>query len=161
MLSTLFLTLAIGTLMVALSTGSPAVPTDADRLPPRPDLAMPKAEEQAAKGATLRLQLDFGDRWEELGGEWDGIWTVVQWKTAEGDWVTVPGWQGSLDTVVRTEDGGVIGQKSWWVVKNDLGSKNFRWLVYSSQEGKLLASSNSFDLPAHSGWTVLVEEVLD
>ncbi len=159
MMGVLLLTIVIGTLMVALATGSPAITADANGLPPRPNRA--KENMDAAGGAMLRLELDFGDRWEDFGGEWGQIWTVVQWQNAAGDWVTVPGWQGSLDAVERTEAGGVVREKSWWVSKADLGSADFRWQVFTSQGGQVLSSSDSFDLPAQTGWTVLVDEVLD
>jgi hypothetical protein len=74
-----------------------------------------------------------------------GLWTVVQWQDALGDWHNVEGWQGTLD------EG---NKKAWWVDKADLGKGPFRWAV--TQSGERLATSESFYLPDSVGQTVRV-----
>jgi len=48
----------------------------------------------------------------------------------------------------------------WYVGKEDLGSGPFRWLVYDAQDGRLLATSDLFDLPERAGQTVEVAIML-
>ena len=77
-----------------------------------------------------------------------GVWTIVQWQDSAGGWHDIKGWQGMLD------EG---GQKVWWVAAKDFGTGPFRWLVYQSQGGKLLAQSELFYLPHSAGETVKIE----
>ena len=158
--TTLLVALVAGALMVALALAAPASTPAAAPLPPRPETEA-SADKSADNGATIRLELDFGDRWYEFGGEWGELWTAVQWQDAEGDWNTVTGWQGSLDTIEVTETGAIIGHKGWWVSEGDLGAESFRWQVFASQGGQLVATSDPFDLPLQAGWTVLVQAALD
>jgi hypothetical protein len=53
-----------------------------------------------------------------------------------------------------------VGKKTWWVAGRDLGTGPFRWRVYRSEGGSLLATSEPFDLPGAVGATVTVEVVL-
>jgi hypothetical protein len=80
-----------------------------------------------------------------------GLWTIVQWQDALGGWHDVQGWQGTLD------DG---YQKLWWVAEKDFSTGPFRWALYKSQGGALLAVSASFHLPGLTGETVMVEASL-
>jgi len=80
------------------------------------------------------------------------LWTVVQWQDGSGDWHDVEGWQGTLDDIQNE-----IGYKVWWVAKSGLGTGPFRWLVYQSKGGRLLATSEPFYLPGFKGGTVMVE----
>jgi hypothetical protein len=50
-----------------------------------------------------------------------------------------------------------MGHKTWWVVKSDLGTGPFRWVIYRSRQGPRLATSQPFDLPDTEGRTVRVE----
>jgi hypothetical protein len=68
----------------------------------------------------------------------DGVWTVVQWQDSAGGWHDIEGWRGTLDG----------GQKIWWVAQRDFGTGPFRWVIYEGQGGRLLATSESFYLPA-------------
>jgi hypothetical protein len=79
-------------------------------------------------------------------------WIVVQWQDQSERWHDVEGWRGAPDEVVGGE-----GKKVWWVGKADLGTGPFRWVIYQSQKGKLLAQSQPFYLPHLSGETVKVE----
>ena len=155
------LAMVAGVLMVALALAAPTSTPAADPLPPRPAMDGSAVSKSADDGATIRLELDFADRWYDFGKEWGALWTAVQWQDAEGDWNTVDGWQGSLDTIEVTGNGAIVGHKGWWVTEGDLGSEHFRWQAFASQGGELVATSDPFDLPVQSGWTVLVEVALD
>lgn len=67
-----------------------------------------------------------------------GAWSVVQWQDANGDWQTVEGWQGVVDN----------GYRRWWVAAKDFGKGPFRWAVFNSPGGSLIAASDPFSLPA-------------
>ena len=75
------------------------------------------------------------------------VWTTIQWQNQSGDWYTVEGWQGT-----PFEEGRVL----WWVQHSDLGKGPFRWMVYTAPGGKLLATSEPFNLPSRDGATVRV-----
>jgi hypothetical protein len=85
---------------------------------------------------------------------------VVQWQDEWGYWQDVEGWQGELDQVKSDDDGAVAGQKTWWVSMDDLGRGPFRWRVYRSRGGYLLATSDEFYLPAVSLDKLVVEVAL-
>jgi hypothetical protein len=89
------------------------------------------------------------------------LWTVVQWQDDKGKWTDVEGWQGTLDDVAIGEDGGVEGYKKWWVARSDAGKGPFRWVVYRSQGGAALATSEPFALPKSAGETGIIEVSLD
>jgi hypothetical protein len=72
-------------------------------------------------------------------------WTVVQWQAAQKNWNVVAGWQGIFDEIKTG-----TGTKLWWVAPTDLGKGPFRWAIYESKGGKLLAASEAFTLPAQS-----------
>lgn len=80
------------------------------------------------------------------------LWTAVQWQAHDGIWHTVEGWQGTLDEIKNGQ-----GRKTWWVGKADMGTGPFRWLIYQSYQGKLLATSSPFYLPGLFEQTVKVE----
>lgn len=71
-----------------------------------------------------------------------GLWTRIQWQDASNDWHDMEGWQGDFN-----EDQRVL----WYVGAEHLGEGPFRWLVYESQAGDLLAESVPFVLPSHGG----------
>ncbi len=108
-------------------------------LPPRP--STPTAA--PAPGGTIQLQARQPQ---------PGAWTVVEWQDALGSWHAVTGWQGSFDWISSG-----IGFKTWWVALEDLGKGPFRWRVYWSGSGKILATSAPFNLPAASRVMVTVE----
>jgi len=76
-----------------------------------------------------------------------GLWTIVQWQDSAGGWHDIEGWSGALD------EG---GQKVWWVGPAIFGEGPFRWVVYQSQGGQLLATSDPFYLPDSVGKKVRV-----
>ncbi|MBU1110905.1 hypothetical protein KKB83_04795 [Patescibacteria group bacterium] len=102
---------------------------------------------QKAEGGVieLRISLTAGPP------EWQKFWTTVQWQDASGGWHDVEGWQGTFD---RTENGNAV--KIWWVSEAQLGTGPYRWQV-SRQNGELVATSETFNLPAEAGQTVVVE----
>lgn len=118
-------TLFISILLTLLSTNWLTVRA----LPPRPTPA--PAEATPPRGAEIELHVE---------GIIEGIWTIVQWEDAMGNWHDVGGWQGTLD------EGNI---KTWWVGETDLGTGPFRWLV--TQEGNVLGISDAFYLPAFTG----------
>ncbi|MBK8899668.1 MAG: discoidin domain-containing protein [Anaerolineaceae bacterium] len=71
-----------------------------------------------------------------------GLWTRIQWKDAFGDWHDIEGWQGAFNPDQRV---------LWYVGEEMLGDGPFRWLVFASQAGSLLAVSPPFHLPSHNG----------
>jgi hypothetical protein len=79
-----------------------------------------------------------------------GVWTLIQWQDALGSWHDVAGWQGTLDGTSQL----------WWVAPRDLGKGPFRWLVYQSRGGLLLATSQPFALPRFNGATVRIDVAL-
>jgi hypothetical protein len=77
-----------------------------------------------------------------------GVWTVVQWQDSAGGWHDIDGWEGTLD------EG---NKRVWRVAPAAFGTGPFRWLVYQSQGGKLIATSDSFYLPDAAGKKLRVE----
>jgi hypothetical protein len=131
---------------------------------PLPPLPLPPSPEQAAPspftGGFIQLQATFPQAWPWGSAPWENLWTVVQWQDDKGAWRDVEGWQGSLDEIVTGADGTVVGHKTWWVSKSDLGRGPFRWRVYRSHAGWLLATSPTFDLPSQRHATTPVELTL-
>lgn len=76
-----------------------------------------------------------------------GAWTAVQWQDGRGDWHTVAGWQGALES----------GQKSWWAAADQLSSGPYRWVIYTRSGGAVWAVSPAFMLPAQERTDVIVE----
>ncbi len=64
----------------------------------------------------------------------------------------VEGWRGTLDTPTT---------QTWWVGSDLFGDGPFRWQLYTGEEGALLATSESFDLPTHAGLMVVVDMTLE
>jgi hypothetical protein len=85
-------------------------------------------------------------------------WIVVQWQDGFGNWVTVPGWQG---TAQKLYDQGVLKDwtttgtgtlfQQWTVVPDNYGQGPFRWAIYSGPNGTLLGVSPNFNLPTMDG----------
>jgi hypothetical protein len=108
-------------------------------LPPRPTpTAVPAVP---VNGATVRLH---------TSASMPGAWTIIEWQNELGDWYEVAGWRGHLDD-------GNADMKAWWVYPTNYGEGPFRWLVYTGQNGDLLAVSEPFDLPNHNHQVVSVE----
>jgi hypothetical protein len=126
-------------------------PRPTDVMPPRPTEVMPS---RPAPSPVLSEPGTSPEGYIELHirSIHANLWTVVQWQDHSGRWHDVEGWRGAPDEVVSGE-----GKKVWWVGKADLGTGPFRWLIYQSQKGKLLAQSQPFYLPHLSGETVKVE----
>ena len=134
----LILTLLIGLVGLWTLTLFSTLPANAGPLPPRPT---PRPTSvviigQVGQGAAIELHVPAAR------STW---WTVVQWQDAQKNWNTVAGWQGIFDEIKAG-----IGTKLWWVVLTDLGKGPFRWAIYESKGGKLLAASEAFNLPAQS-----------
>ncbi|MCO5188677.1 MAG: hypothetical protein M9918_10840 [Anaerolineae bacterium] len=125
----------------ALVMTTVAASTD-QSLPPRPPTATPSAASPASStmGQFIELHLD---------PPLQSLWTEVQWLHPEThEWLPVDGWRGSP----TTED--IV---LWYVGEENLGRGPFRWLVYDSEGGSVLATSTTFYLPASIGQTVVVE----
>lgn len=144
----LILTLLIGLVGLWTLTLFSTSTANAGPLPPRPTPGPTSVIiiGQAGQGAAIELHVPAAQ------STW---WTVVQWQDAQKNWNTVAGWQGIFDEIkVGT------GTKLWWVALTDLGKGPFRWAIYESKGGKLLAVSEAFNLPAQSRTkTVITVEV--
>jgi hypothetical protein len=127
-------------LWLTLSLMQPAAPVRAD-LPPRPDpteTAVPPKSD-SIKGAQIKLMVA-----QPIGNEW----TVVEWQNPmSGEWTAVEGWQGTLE---------LDGTQVWWVGREHFGDGPFRWLVYASEDGQLLETSESFTMPTRDLEVVLL-----
>jgi hypothetical protein len=83
------------------------------------------------------------------------LWTAVQWQDSQGGWHDVENWRGILDEINQHK-----GDKLWWVYPRDYGKGPFRWQVYQSPGGKILATSRSFNLPGSANQRVIIELTL-
>ncbi len=110
----------------------------AGSLPPRPTPGPTPVVVggQPGQGAAIELHVSAAQ---------PGWWTVVQWQDAQKNWNTVTGWQGIFDAITSG-----VGSKLWWVATTDFGKGPFRWTIYDSKGGKMLAASETFSLPAQS-----------
>ncbi len=147
----LALVLAAGVFALLLAA-LPILSVRAD-LPPRPTPQPAPPEAGLARLASVELQVHFGQ--EEQARHWQEMWTVVEWQDAFGDWHEVEGWRGTFDEIVDGK-----GRKVWWVYPRDLGTGPFRWTVYGSPSGRLLAHSKPFHLPDAMGQTSVVTVTL-
>jgi hypothetical protein len=131
----LFATVCILVLVVlpVLVQAAPLPP----RTPPEPEKPIPPP---APSGAQIVLLVQFPE--EGLDFQWQELWTVVQWQDLKGNWHDVDGWRGNLDEVTGEE-----GTKTWWLPNSLSGRGPFRWLVYESEGGGLVATSEPFRLP--------------
>lgn len=111
-------------------------------LPPRPTVE-PIAGDTPYEGGLIELR---------LSGMTEPLWTAVQWQDAFGNWHTVEGWRGTID---------LTQVQQWWVNAENLGEQNFRWRIYTAPNGDLLATSETFDLPAHNLQKVIVPVELE
>jgi len=135
-------TIAIGALLLVALLAQTAL-----ALPPRPTPA-PKQPAAKPAGSATVLLVQFPETWDWKETGWQNLWTVMQWEDEWGLWHDVTGWQGTLDDVEIQEDGTVVGEKGWWVPEAKFDSGPFRWNVYYSKGGALLAQSEPFNLPA-------------
>ncbi len=123
------------TMLLGAFTFAPQAPSG---LPPRPTVeptAVPVA------GASIQLLLANAT----VGA--DGVWTMIQWQDADGDWHDVEGWQGTVE---------LDGTQTWWVDGTQLGTGPFRWRIYTEQDGSPLAISDDFYLPERSRMVMTV-----
>lgn len=126
-------------------------------LPPR--AAPPPVDVQTTGGDTdggrvhLRGYFSNDWPWEEMHWQ-EGVWHVVQWSDHAGGWHDVDGWSGSFDAI--HQEAAWVGQKALWAAPDQLGKGPFRWLVSAGPNGRLLAVSDEFYLPAKSSDLVIV-----
>jgi len=128
---------------------SPAMTQAAPPISPLPSRPAPVADEDDEEddddeddepvGAHIELQVQSAP---------SGVWTMVQWQNSAGIWHDVKGWRGTLDEA---------GKRVWWVAWTDFGKGPFRWAVYQSPDGDLLAESESFYLPNSAGETITIK----
>jgi len=148
--------IALGILAMQLAMAQ-AAPLPLPPLPPPPTPSQAQAAPAKFTGGFIELRAQFPQAWQWNRSHWQELWAVVQWQDDKGTWRNVEGWQGSLDEVVTDEGGTVVGHKTWWVAKEDLGKGPFRWRVYRSEGGALIATSEAFDLPSQKRATTTVE----
>lgn len=104
----------------------------------------------ASAGSRVHLRVLFSNDWPWDLLHWQNdLWIVVQWHDHVDTWRDVSGWQGTLDTIYQED--GWVGVKELWISAEDLNSGPFRWLVYQGENGRLLATSDPFYLPAEPG----------
>jgi len=145
------LTVLAGLSVVLLLAGF----TDGDStgdLPPRPTpvptAVSPITVISAPNGEQIQLHLE--NEVNEIPAD---LWTAVEWQdTNTSDWHVVEGWRGTLDTPTT---------QTWWVGSDLFGNGPFRWQLYAGEDGALLATSESFDLPTHAGLMVVVNMTLE
>lgn len=135
------LALAVRLPSQALAAPLPPRPSPMPTRTPTPTPAAPAPTARPARPSGAHIVLYVQSAPAEL-------WTIVQWQDALGGWHDVEGWQGTLD------DG---HQKLWWVAEKDFDTGPFRWALYKSQGGALLAVSESFYLPDRTNAVVEVE----
>jgi len=99
-------------------------------LPPRPDRPPKEKKEKAVRPLVTAIEL-------AVTPTQDGLWSVVQWQDAQGDWQDIDGWSGWVDN----------GRTIWWAEEKDWGKGPYRWVVYEGQGGLLMATSDEFHLP--------------
>jgi hypothetical protein len=127
----------------------PGTPTVTAAPPPRPTLT-PTPYSTPSKGSPFGSYIEL-----RLPTDNINLWTVVQWQDAQGGWHDVENWRGILDEINQHK-----GDKLWWVYPRDYGKGPFRWQVYQSPGGALLATSHSFNLPGDASQRVIVEVTL-
>jgi hypothetical protein len=146
---------SLACVLLVLACVSLPMQATAGSLPPRPTLtpnrttATPSSKDQ--EGGSIGGSIELRVPTNQIV-----LWTVVQWQDTLGDWHTVQEWQGTLDEI----NAAGVGKKVWWVGQKEMGQKSFRWLVYENAGGRMLATSQSFDLPRYSGEVVRVEVTL-
>jgi hypothetical protein len=135
-------------LCALLLVTSATLPTQAtaSALPPRPSPSPTPIVEPAASapGALIKLNAQPVTQ--------PALWTVVQWQDRLGGWHDVEGWRGTLDEVSNG-----VGKKIWWVARANFDTGPFRWVIYQSPGGKLLAASGSFQLPRYENTMGVIE----
>lgn len=135
-------------IMAALFIGwLPGTPTvTAAPPPPRPTLT-PTPSRIPSTGSSFGSYIEL-----RLPTDNINLWTVVQWQDSLGGWHDVESWRGILDEIKQHK-----GDKRWWVYPRDYGKGPFRWQVYQSPGGTVLATSPSFNLPGNARQRVIVE----
>ena len=112
-------------------------------LPPRPTTQPSSPTPKPPAGAYIVLRVPSAS---------EGLWTVVQWQDAFGDWHDVEGWRGSLPELHPD-----WGRQIWWLASEHFATGPFLWLVYDGPDGELLATSEPFYMPQAGGEVVRVE----
>ncbi len=106
------------------------------------------------------LTVEFSEDWSTMGIHWQELCTVVQWQDRWGYWHDVDGWQGTLDKVYL-DDGQVMGTKTWWVADTLFSEGPFRWLVNVDNGGKMMVSSDPFNMPDDGSQTMTLSVSLE
>lgn len=140
------LTVSIGSLIaMVLLSGYLLEPAAVDALPPRPTPAItPMPLPKAPKPMSPPLRLSHIRLLVAPAQE--GLWSVVEWQGADGEWHVVDGWQGTIDG----------GSKRWAVHERNFGEGPFRWVVYDSPAGRVMDTSVTFVLPHSAGEELIV-----
>jgi hypothetical protein len=136
----MFAAMVVGLLVWAAGPVSPAragsdLPARETPTPTRAAEDHDDDEDDSPVGAYIELEAPGGN------------WAVVQWQNSAGTWEDVAGWSGALDAG---------GSQRWWVAAKDFGTGPFRWVVTQGQDGPVVGSSESFDLPDEANETVQV-----
>jgi hypothetical protein len=133
-----------------------SVPVAQASLPPRPTSQV-SLKPQTPVSARITLLLEFPADWPWADVHWQELCTVVEWQDGWGNWHIVEGWRGALDDVTVNDTGMVSAFKTWWAAKKDYGTGPFRWVITQGLGGALLATSDSFYIPAAHNMSVTVK----
>ncbi len=120
--------------------------------------AVPEAK-PAPSGSRLQLHVHYGSNWPWHLMAWQELWTEVQWTDGQA-WFVVEGWRGHMDTITRAADGRWVSAREWWVDNKDFNTGPFRWVVYAHEGGAVLATSDTFMLPARGGETMIIDQTV-
>lgn len=146
----LLLTIGLSTALLLAGFTSKDIPSG--ELPPRSTPVSTTVPSITILPATdgEQIQLRLANEVDEIPTE---LWTTIEWRdTNTGDWHMVDGWQGNLDTPTT---------QTWWVGDDMFGDGPFRWHLYESEGGNLLATSESFNLPTNLGLMVTINVTLE
>jgi len=137
-----------GLSMVLVLAGFTNSDDDGYPLPPRPTAVPPVQTVSSLGGEKIQLHLE-----NDVDDIPSDLWTMIEWQDPNhGDWYAVDGWRGMLDTPTTQE---------WWVGSDMFGEGPFRWQLYESKGGELLATSESFMLPTSEDLMVIVNVTLE
>jgi hypothetical protein len=143
---TILLGAGVGLILVSLLLGLvwPPLSSAGQSLPPRETPTATPASKEKDKsdkkpiGAYIALQVQPAQA---------GLWSVVQWQDSAGGWHEVEGWRATL---------GAGGSIHWWVAAKDFGTGPFRWNITEGPGGRVLGTSQTFNLPAQANETLRV-----
>lgn len=155
------LVMGVAAVMLALVS----YPATADyELPPReePPNSSPDVTVEGGVGASMGVRVylegEFPMSWPWETVHWqEDLWHEVEWYSEQNGWTQVNGWHGRFDAIYQ-EDEMMVARRELWGENHHVGTGPFRWRVYRSENGALLASSDAFYMPQQPGNIVIVRQ---